>query len=128
MMGHKICFYGEILIIIPKLPPLPLLIWSTGTAHYSDLNEKLNKSLHNQHHKKSNTCVWFLLVTGMTKIRHSQKLILNNKTYNNKSLDKERLQLLLKHSFVFFISLQNYTSCLYTYLYREIKNLKKNYY
>ena len=25
MMGHKICFYGEMWLIIPKLPLLPLL-------------------------------------------------------------------------------------------------------
>ena len=29
MMGHKICFDGVILIIIPKLFLFPLLIWST---------------------------------------------------------------------------------------------------
>ena len=29
MMGHKICFYGDIWQIIPKLSLLPLLIWST---------------------------------------------------------------------------------------------------
>ena len=29
MMGHKICFYREMWLIIPKLSPLPLLIWST---------------------------------------------------------------------------------------------------
>ena len=29
MRGHKICFYGEIWLIIPKLSLLPLLIWST---------------------------------------------------------------------------------------------------
>ena len=29
MMGHKIWFYGEIWLIIPKLSLLPLLIWST---------------------------------------------------------------------------------------------------
>ena len=28
MMGHKICFYEEILIIIPKFSFLLLLIWS----------------------------------------------------------------------------------------------------
>ena len=28
MMGHKICFYEEVLIIIPKLSLLLLLIWS----------------------------------------------------------------------------------------------------
>ena len=34
MVGHKICFYGEIWLIIPKLFLLPFLIWSTaiGTA------------------------------------------------------------------------------------------------
>ena len=30
MMGHKICFYGEMWLIIPKLSLMPLLIWSTG--------------------------------------------------------------------------------------------------
>ena len=29
MMGHKICFYGEIWLVIPKLSLLSLLIWST---------------------------------------------------------------------------------------------------
>ena len=29
MMGHKICFYGEIWLIIPKLSLLPLLVWSS---------------------------------------------------------------------------------------------------
>ena len=29
MMGHKICFSGEMWLIIPKLSLLPLLIWST---------------------------------------------------------------------------------------------------
>ena len=30
MMGHKICFYGEIWLIIPKLSLLLPLIWSTA--------------------------------------------------------------------------------------------------
>ena len=30
MVGHKLCFYGEIWLIIPQLSLLPLLIWSTG--------------------------------------------------------------------------------------------------
>ena len=30
MMGHKICFYGEMWLIIPKLSLLLLLIWSTA--------------------------------------------------------------------------------------------------
>ena len=29
MMGHKVCFYREIRLIIPKLSQLPLLNWST---------------------------------------------------------------------------------------------------
>ena len=29
MMGDKICFYGEIWLIISKLSLLPLLIWSS---------------------------------------------------------------------------------------------------
>ena len=32
MMGHIICFYREMWLIIPKLSLLPLLIWSTGVA------------------------------------------------------------------------------------------------
>ena len=41
MMGHKIRFYEEIWLIIPKLSLLPLLIWSTdvygvcGITHLS---------------------------------------------------------------------------------------------
>ena len=34
MRGHKICFNGEMWIIIPKLSMLPLLIWSTGNLHF----------------------------------------------------------------------------------------------
>ena len=30
MMGHKICFYEEIWLIIPKLSLLPIFIWSTA--------------------------------------------------------------------------------------------------
>ena len=33
MMGHKICFHGEIWLIIPKLSLLSLLIWSTVYAN-----------------------------------------------------------------------------------------------
>ena len=40
MMGHKICFYGEIWLIIPKLSLLPLLIWSTGEGF--DRNSEIN--------------------------------------------------------------------------------------
>ena len=29
-MGHKIGFYGELRLIIPKLSLLPILDWSTG--------------------------------------------------------------------------------------------------
>ena len=32
MMSYKICFYREILLIIPDLFLLPLLIWSTVTG------------------------------------------------------------------------------------------------
>ena len=34
MMGHKICFYGEIWLFIPKLSLLPLLIWSTDSEGF----------------------------------------------------------------------------------------------
>ena len=30
MRGHNVCFYGAIRKIIPKLPLLPLLIWTTA--------------------------------------------------------------------------------------------------
>ena len=33
MMGHKICFYGELWLLIPKLSLLPLLIWSTDPIY-----------------------------------------------------------------------------------------------
>ena len=32
MMGHKICFYGEIWLIIPKLSLLPLLMGNTARS------------------------------------------------------------------------------------------------
>ena len=50
MMGHKICFYEEIWIIIPTLSLLLLLIWSTAkdsrelakdTQMLSDLIDKV---------------------------------------------------------------------------------------
>ena len=34
MTGHKICFYGEIWLIIPKFSLLPLLIWSTVNSYF----------------------------------------------------------------------------------------------
>ena len=34
IMGHKICFYGEIRLIIPKFSLLPLLIWSTDDSMF----------------------------------------------------------------------------------------------
>ena len=33
MMGHKICFYGKIWLIIPKLSLIHLLIWSTAVTY-----------------------------------------------------------------------------------------------
>ena len=37
MRGHKICFHGEIWIIIPKLSLLPLPIWSTDwIVHFQE--------------------------------------------------------------------------------------------
>ena len=38
MMGLKICFYREIWIIIPKLSPLPLLIWSSASYNISQVS------------------------------------------------------------------------------------------
>ena len=38
MMGHKICFHGEIWLIIPELSLLPFLIWSTGVWLLMRLN------------------------------------------------------------------------------------------
>ena len=46
MMGHKICFYGEIWLIIPKLSVLPFLIWTTAA---DDTGRKVGNSTHNQH-------------------------------------------------------------------------------
>ena len=42
MVDHRICFYGEIWLIIPKLS-LFLLIWSSGTVNKK--NAKKLKSL-----------------------------------------------------------------------------------
>ena len=46
MMGQKICFYGEIWLIIPILSLLPLLIWSTGPSeqglHYLTFLKQLS--------------------------------------------------------------------------------------
>ena len=42
MVGHKICFYGEILLIIPKLYLLPLLIWSTAWVFQNTLQRRYN--------------------------------------------------------------------------------------
>ena len=39
MMGHKIRFYGEIWIIIPKLSMLSLLIWSTVSPLFASSNK-----------------------------------------------------------------------------------------
>ena len=32
MRGHKICLYGEIWLIIPKIIPVALLIWSSDES------------------------------------------------------------------------------------------------
>ena len=44
MMAHKICFNGEIGLIIPKLSLLPLLIWSIESGM-----QTLVLALANQH-------------------------------------------------------------------------------
>ena len=40
MMGHKICFRGEIWLIIPKLSLLPLLISSNVYTHKIEINRQ----------------------------------------------------------------------------------------
>ena len=40
MMGHKICFDGELCIIIPKLSLLLLLIWSTDSYNAKKKKKK----------------------------------------------------------------------------------------
>ena len=47
MMGHKICFYGKISTIIPKLSLLALLIWSSVQALKvaADQNDKAKTML-----------------------------------------------------------------------------------
>ena len=44
MMGHKICFYGEIWLIIPKLSLLSLPIWSTELLAFVKMAEELDSS------------------------------------------------------------------------------------
>ena len=46
MVGHKICFYGEILLIIPKLSLLPLLIWSTGQITFFLSQKETSTGVH----------------------------------------------------------------------------------
>ena len=45
MMGHKICFDGELWIIIPKLSLLLLLIWSTDSYNTNADAKKKRKIL-----------------------------------------------------------------------------------
>ena len=47
MMGHKICFYGKIWLIIPKLSLLPLLIWSTAYTFQYYVAGHSSSFLHN---------------------------------------------------------------------------------
>ena len=54
MMGHKICFYGKILVIIPKLPQFPYLIWSPGSGA---LHMQIEKSLTGRHNHIQSTLV-----------------------------------------------------------------------
>ena len=35
-MGHKICLYGEIWLIVSKLSLLPLLIWSSEIVVFNE--------------------------------------------------------------------------------------------
>ena len=42
MRGHKICFCGEIRLIITKLSQLPLLIWSTASEHSTYINGEVS--------------------------------------------------------------------------------------
>ena len=48
MMGHNICFYGEIWLIIPQLSLLPFLSGAlviTGSAEYTLLPGRMDKYL-----------------------------------------------------------------------------------
>ena len=45
MMGHKMCFYGEIRLIIPKLSLLSLLIWSTLQRHAQIMKQQVIKNI-----------------------------------------------------------------------------------
>ena len=48
MMGHKICFYGEIWLIIPKLSLLPFHIWSIDFREHKVGGDKLFIPSHNK--------------------------------------------------------------------------------
>ena len=45
MMGHKICFYEKICLMIPKLSQLPLLIWSTDDINIIQPNIQTEKRI-----------------------------------------------------------------------------------
>ena len=45
MMGHKICFYGKIWLIIPELSLSSLLIWRAGTCTLTQVWECIKRVL-----------------------------------------------------------------------------------
>ena len=84
MMGHKICFYGEVWIVIPKLSLLPLLIWCTGISacslchvlsHFNKFLSSANKYLFEK--KDEAKCYHMYVHTNVSQF----KPMLSSKNY-----------------------------------------------
>ena len=83
MMGHKICFYGEIWLIIPKLSLLPLLICSTV---FSD--NTINMAVYYETYFIRNEKTYFLsneyheLITELCQAKYMLSLSASSKDAN----------------------------------------------
>ena len=72
MMGHKICFSGEIWLIIPKLSLFPLLIWNTGCGGLRDCFGRENPIFFLPKQSQRSTCI-------LVDASRSSKLLWNRK-------------------------------------------------
>ena len=67
-MGHKICFYAEIWLIITELSLLPLLIWSTVAS-----GNKLEGDMRDIVSLQAQTSSYFQLREKLKCIEHIDK-------------------------------------------------------
>ena len=86
MMGHKICFYGEVWIVIPKLSLLPLLIWCTGISacslchvlsHFNKFLSSANKYLFEKKMKPNViTCMFTQMYHNLSQCYQAKIMLL----------------------------------------------------